>query len=53
MLPDAHTKPLAISVAATMKSAVSNRVSVQSLGMMRLNCFGCFGQDLLDLLTNG
>jgi hypothetical protein len=52
MLPDAHTKPLAIRAAATMKSAVSNRVSVQSLRMVRLNCWTVSEQDVFDQLTN-
>jgi hypothetical protein len=37
LMPAANTNPVAASVAPAMKSAVSNRVSFQSLRMLHLN----------------
>jgi hypothetical protein len=36
-MPAAHANPLATSVTPAMKSAISNRVSVQSLRILRSN----------------
>jgi hypothetical protein len=41
-MPAAHINPLAASVAPAMKSAVSNRVSVQSLRILHLNRWTTF-----------
>ena len=46
-MPAAHTNPVAASVAAVMKSAVSNRVSFQSLRILRLNVWDCLGAGCL------
>jgi hypothetical protein len=37
MVPDAHTNPVATTAAAAKNIAISSRVSVQSLRMVRLN----------------
>lgn len=53
MVPDAHTKPLATSIAATMKSAVSIRVSSQLLRILHLNYRTALEQTVLEQLTEG
>jgi hypothetical protein len=52
MASDAHTNPVATTAAATTKIAISNRVSVQSLRMVRLNGWTISEQIVLEKLTD-
>ena len=49
----AHTTPPVKSVTPAMKSAVSTRVSIQLLRIVRLNRWTASEQRGLELLTNG
>jgi hypothetical protein len=52
MVPDAHTNPVATTAAATKNIAISSRVSVQSLRMVRLNGWTISEQDAFEKLTD-
>ena len=52
MVPDAHTNPVATTAAAAKNIAISSRVSVQSLRMVRLNVWTISEQDAFEQLTD-